>query len=626
MEKKHAFKAEVRQLLDLVIHSLYSKKEIFLRELISNASDAIDRAQYEGLTDKALIEGAAEWRIDLTADKKAKTLTITDNGIGMTAAEAEKNLGMIASSGTKSFLQAIQERQGANAPELIGQFGVGFYAAFMVADTVTVVSRRRGAAAAEAVRWHSEGDGAYTVGEAERDEPGTTVTLHLRDGMEEYLDEWRLKALVKQYSDFIAYPVRLGKEGKAPGADDAPLNTMKALWKRARGEVKDEDYHAFYKHLAHDGADPLRVIPVAVEGVVEFRALLFIPREMPFDLLYQQTRKHGLSLYVRNVFIGSDFDALLPEYLRFVRGVVESSDLPLNVSREMLQDDAVIRKIRSNIVGKVLGVLADMKKDKPDDYKLFFKAFGRILKEGFHFDWENKAKLQELALFRSARAADNAWIALKDYRDAMPSSQTEIYYLVAESLEAARQSPHLEAALAGGCDVLLLTDAIDQWVVDAVGEYEGCKLRAIDKGDVAFGSDEEKAAAKKAIEEAAQTLRPLLDLLQAKLTDRVREVRLSPRLTDSACCLVADADAMNATMERFMRAMNQETPRQLRILEVNPRHALVEKMRAMREANAEDPRLGDYADLLFAQAQLAEGTVPDDVQRFNKLLGELMAR
>lgn len=626
MEKKYTFKAEVQQLLDLVIHSLYSKKEIFLRELISNASDAIDRAQYEGLTDKALIDGVSEWRIDLTADKEAKTLTIRDNGIGMDATEAEESLGMIARSGTKAFLKKLQEQQGANAPEMIGQFGVGFYAAFIVADTVTVVTRRRGVAAEAAVRWHSAGDGTYTIGPAEADEPGTTITLQVREGMEEFLDEWRIKALVKQYSDFIAYPVRLGKEGKAPAADDTPINTMKALWKRPKSEVSDEDYHAFYKHLTHDSADPLKTITVAVEGVVEFRALLFIPREMPFDLLYRSERKHGLNLYVRNVFIGSDFDALLPEYLRFVRGVVDSSDLPLNVSREILQDDAVIRKIRSNIVGKVLNALTEMKQDKPDDYKAFFKTFGRILKEGFHFDFENKAKLQELALFHSARADDNAFISLKDYRGAMASTQQEIYYLIAESLEAARQSPQLEAVRASGCDVLLLVDAIDQWVVDTLAEYEGCKLRAIDKGDLELGSDEEKAEVKKEIEKAGQTLRPLLDFLQAKLTDRVREVRLSSRLTDSACCLVADADAMNATMERFMRSMNQDAPKNLRILEVNPKHPLLQKMNAMREANSEDPLLADYAELLLGQAQLAEGTVPSDVQRFNRLTADLMAR
>jgi molecular chaperone HtpG len=626
MEQTHVFKTEVRQLLDLVIHSLYSKKEIFLRELISNASDAIDRAQYEGLTDKSLVEGVTDWRIDLTVDKTARTLTLCDTGIGMTQTEAEESLGMIARSGTKTFLQALKEQQASNAPELIGQFGVGFYAAFMVADAVTVVTRRRGAAADAAVRWHSTGDGTYTTDAATRDEPGTTVTLHLREGMDEYLEEWRIKALVKQYSDFIAHPVRLGKDGKEPGASDAPINTMKALWKRAKSEVKDEDYTEFYKHLTHDGAAPLRVIPMAVEGAVEFRALLFIPREMPFDLLYRSERKHGLNLYVRNVFIGADFEALLPEYLRFVRGVVDSSDLPLNVSREILQDDAVIRKIRSNLVGKILATLADMKKDKPDDYRLFFKAFGRILKEGFHFDFENKAKLQELALFHAAQAEGNALVSLRDYRDAMKSTQQEIYYLIAESLDAARQSPHLEAVLASGCDVLLLVDPIDQWVVDSLDEYDGCKLRAIDKGALELGSDAEKAEAKKVIEAAGQALRPLLDTLQTRLTDRVREVRVSPRLTDSACCLVVDAQAMNATMERFMRAMNQEAPKQLRILEVNPKHPLIEKMRAMREADGADPRLADYADLLFGQAQLAEGTVPADAQRFTRLVAELMVR
>ena len=626
MEQTHVFKTEVRQLLDLVIHSLYSKKEIFLRELISNASDAIDRAQYEGLTDKTLVEGVTEWRIDLIADKAARTLTLRDTGIGMTQAETEESLGMIARSGTKTFMQALKEKQGTNAPELIGQFGVGFYAAFMVADAVTVVTRRRGTAVDAAVRWHSTGDGTYTTDAATRDEPGTTVTLHLREGMDEYLDEWRIKALVKLYSDFIAHPVRLGKDGKDPGEADAPLNTMKALWKRSKSEVKDEDYTEFYKHLTHDSAAPLRVIPMAVEGAVEFRSLLFIPREMPFDLLHRADRKHGLNLYVRNVFIGADFDALLPEYLRFVRGVVDSSDLPLNVSREILQDDAVIRKIRSNIVGKILAALSDMKKDKPDDYKVFFKAFGRILKEGFHFDFENKAKLQELVLFHAARAEGNAPVSLRDYRDAMKSTQKEIYYLIAESLDAARQSPHLEAVLASGCDVLLLVDPIDQWVVDSLEEYEGCKLRAIDKGDLELGSDEEKAEAKKAIEAAGLALRPLLDILQARLADRVREVRVSPRLTDSACCLVVDAQAMNATMERFMRAMNQEAPKQLRILEINPKHPLVEKLRAMRDADDADPRLADYAELLFGQAQLAEGTVPADAQRFTRLVADLMAR
>ncbi|NLL84735.1 MAG: molecular chaperone HtpG [Lentisphaerae bacterium] len=625
METKHHFKAEVSQLLDLVIHSLYSKKEIFLRELISNASDAIDRAQYEGLTNKELIEGSSEWQIDLIADKEAKTLTIRDNGIGMTEADVEQNLGMIASSGTKNFLKALQEQQGANAPEMIGQFGVGFYAAFMVAAEVTVVSRHRSKEAAAAVRWHSAGDGSYTLAPAERSTPGTTITLKLRDDAVEYLDEWRLKALVKQYSDFIAYPIRLGNEGKEPAADAEPLNTMKALWKRPKSEVKEEEYHAFYKHLSRDQTAPLSTITIAAEGVVEFRALLFIPAEPPFELLYDPSRKHGLHLYVRNVFIGSEFDALLPEYLRFVRGVVESSDLPLNVSREMLQDDAVIRKIRSNLVGRVLGTLADMKRDKPDDYKKFYLAFGRILKEGFHFDWENKEKLQELALFRSALADDNSLVSLKQYREAMPSTQSEIYYLISESIEAARQSPHLEAARAAGCDVLLLTDAIDQWVVDAISEYDGCKLRALDKGDLELGSDDDKAAAKKSLEEARANLQPLLDFLQATLTDRVREVRLSPRLTDSACCLVADADAMNATMERFMKAFEHNAPPQLRILEINPAHPLISKMSAMREANSTDPQLANYAELLFAQAQLAEGTVPGDVGRFNKLIATLMA-
>jgi molecular chaperone HtpG len=623
--KKHAFKAEVRQLLDLVIHSLYSKKEIFLRELVSNASDAIERAQYEGLTDKTLVADGPQWQIGLIADKKARTLTISDNGIGMTAAEVEESLGTIARSGTKAFVESIKAKQGAPAgPELIGQFGVGFYAAFMVADEVTVVTRRRGDGQ-QAVQWHSTGDGAYDLDDGERAEPGTTVTLHLREGQDEYLDPWRIKELIRHYSDFIAYPIRLAEDGGAIDAAGAPLNTMRALWKRAKGEIKEEEFTEFYRHLTHDHHAPLKAIQVAAEGAIEFRALLFLPREAPFDL-FMPTRRHGLSLYVRNVFIGADFEALLPEYLRFVRGVVESSDLPLNVSREMLQDDAVIRKIRSNIVGRVLATLAEMKKEKPDDYRTFYTAFGRILKEGFHFDHDNHAKLQELAMFRSARTEGDGFIALRQYRDAMPSTQTEIFYLTAESLEAARQSPHLEAVVKSGCDVLLFTDAIDQWVADELESYDGCKLRAIDKGDLELGSEADKAESKHKIEEAGKEFQPLLALIRAKLGDEVKDVRLSSRLTDSACCLVADERALNATMERMMRAMNQEVPKQARILEVNADHALLKRMKAMLEADAADPRLADFVELLHGQALLGEGSTPRNPQRFTRVLADLMAK
>ena len=424
-KKNHVFKAEIQQVLDLVIHSLYSKKEIFLRELISNASDAIDRAQYIGLTDKAVVADAPQWKIDIIADKDDRTLTICDNGMGMSEEEMDKNLGVIASSGTKAFTQALKDKQEVNVPELIGQFGVGFYSAFMVAEEVTVISLKRGEGQ-KAVRWNSTGNGSYSLEDAARDKPGTSIVLKIREGMDDFFDAWHIGELVKKYSNFIAYPVRFGEKGEAPKDDAEALNTMKALWKRSKSDVKPEEYEEFYTHLSHDHQPPLKTIPVSVEGQIEFKALLFIPKSAGMDL-FMPNNKHGLSLYVRNVFIGADFDLLLPEYLRFVKGVVDSSDLPLNVSREILQDDAVIRKIKSNITGKILSTLADMQKDAPADYTTFFTSFGRILKEGLHFDWDNTDKLKGLVLFRSAKTENNGFISLKDYVAAMPEAQKEIY-------------------------------------------------------------------------------------------------------------------------------------------------------------------------------------------------------
>ncbi|HRR33580.1 MAG TPA: molecular chaperone HtpG [Kiritimatiellia bacterium] len=623
-KKTHIFKAETQQVLDLVIHSLYSKKEIFLRELISNASDAIDRAQYLGLTDKSIIADAPVWKIDLIADKKDKTLTIVDNGIGMTEEELDKNLGVIANSGTKAFAKALKEQQQTNIPELIGQFGVGFYAAFMVAETVTVITLKRGAGQ-KAVKWSSAGDGSYTLEDAARDKPGTTIVLKLREGMDEYLNEWRLHELVKKYSDFIAYPIRFSDSGEAPKEDAQPLNTMKALWKRPKSELTEEETNKFYTHITHDYTPPLKTIPMSVEGAVEFKALLFLPKQASFDLMLPN-KKHGLHLYVRNVFIGSDFDLLLPEYLRFVKGVVDSSDLPLNVSREMLQDDAVIRKIRSNITGKVLGTLAEMMADAPETYTAFFTAFGRVLKEGLHTDYENSDKLKALMMFRSATREGHALISLSDYVKAMPETQKEIYYLVADDLETAKHAPHIEALTKRGYDVLLFTDPIDQWVADTLREFDGKKLVAVDKGALEVGTDEEKAAAKKKIEEAAGDYKKLTAFIQEHLKEDVKEVRFSPRLTESACCLVADEHALNPSMERLMRAMNQEVPKQLRTLELNPDHAVVARMKSMLDADKNDPRLADYADLLFGQALLAEGASPKNPQRFTQLVAELMTR
>ncbi|MBQ9430840.1 MAG: molecular chaperone HtpG [Kiritimatiellae bacterium] len=625
MEKKTcAFKAEIRQMLDLVINSLYSKKEIFLRELISNASDAIDRAQYLALTDKTLVADNPEWKIDIIADAEEKTLTVVDNGIGMNAEELENNLGVIARSGTKSFVQKLSEDKAANLPELIGQFGVGFYAAFMVAEEVTVITRHRGEAQ-QGCKWTSNGDGNYTLEDAARDQPGTTIVLKLREGMDEFLDKWRIETLVKQYSDFIAYPIRFGEKGEPPAADAKPMNTMKALWKRPKSEIKPEEYNEFYKHISRDFNDPFKTIHLSVEGAIEFKALLFLPKELSYDLL-MPNHKYGLNLYVRNVFIGSDFEMLLPDYLRFTRGVVDSSDLPLNVSREMLQDDAIIRKIKSNITGKILSTLAEMMKDSRVDYETFFTSFGRILKEGLHTDWDNSDKLKNLLLFATASSDGAKQVSLKEYIDAMPETQQDIYYLIAEDMETAKQSPHLEALRKRGYDVLLMTDPIDQWIIDRLDQFDGKKLVAIDKGKLEFGSDAEREAEKKQLEAATADYKPLIDYIQGELDDDVKEVRLSPRLTDSACCLVADENAMSASMERMLRAMKQDIPKQKRLLELNPSHPLIKRMKEMLDTNQDDAKLHDYIDLLFGQALLSEGSALKDPRRFTQLVADLMAK
>ena len=631
MEKKnHLFKAEIKEMLDLVVNSLYSKKEIFLRELISNASDAIDRAKYLGLTQKELVADNPTWRIDIVADKDSKTLMISDNGAGMDADDLEKNLGTIASSGTKAFRAALKEKGGANLPELIGQFGVGFYAAFMVADKVRVVSKKRGGDAA--YQWESDGTGAYTVEDGVRDDYGTSVMLHLRDDFGEYLDEWRVRELVKNYSDFIAYPIYFkglpekkdeekkdGEEEKKP-EEPKPLNTMIALWKRQKKDVKKEEYVEFYRHLTHDYTDPLETIHFSGEGQVEFKALLFLPEKAGMDIYMPQT-KHGLSLYVRNVFIGNDFEMLLPEYLRFAKGVVDSSDLPLNVSREMLQDDAVIRKIKQAVTSKILSTLQEMKEKRAETYLKFWTAFGRVLKEGIHTDWENADRIKKLVLYPSAKTEAGKLISLDEYVKAMPKDQKDIYYLSAERIEEARHSPQIEQALKHGCDVLFFVDPVDEWLVDSFREYEGKKLVDIAKGDVQFGSEKEQKAEKEANEKASADLKPFLDAVKEQLKDNVADVRVSTRLADSPCCLVAGANALSASMERMMRAMNQEVPHEKRTLEINASHPLVAKMKDLS-----GDELKDAVDLLYDQALIAEGSAVPDPARFTKLLTALMLK
>ena len=630
MEKKnHLFKAEIKEMLDLVVNSLYSKKEIFLRELVSNASDAIDRAKYLGLTQKELVADNPMWRIDIVADKDAKTLMISDNGAGMDADDLEKNLGTIASSGTKAFRAALKEKGGANLPELIGQFGVGFYAAFMVADKVRVVSRKRGGDAA--YQWESDGTGAYTVEDGVRDDYGTSVMLHLRDEFDEYLQEWRVRELVKNYSDFIAYPIyfkglpeekeekKEGEEEKKP-EEPKPLNTMVALWKRPKKDVKKEEYDEFYKHLTHDYTAPLETIHFSGEGQVEFKALLFLPEKAGMDIYMPQT-KHGLSLYVRNVFIGNDFEMLLPEYLRFAKGVVDSSDLPLNVSREMLQDDAVIRKIKQAVTSKILSTLQEMKDKCAENYLKFWTVFGRVLKEGIHTDWVNADRIKKIVLYPSAKTEAGKLISLDEYVKAMPKDQKDIYFLAAERLEEARHSPQLEQALKHGCDVLFFVDPVDEWLMDSFREYEGKKLVDIAKGDIQFGSEKEQKAEKEANEKAAADLKPFLDAVKEQLKDNVADVRVSTRLTDSPCCLVAGQYALSASMERMMRAMNQEVPHEKRTLEINASHPLVAKMKDLS-----GDELKDAVDLLYDQALIAEGSSIPDPARFTKLLTALMLK
>ena len=629
MEKKtNQFKAEIAEMLDLVVNSLYSKKEIFLRELVSNASDAIDKAKFQGLTDKAIVADNPEWRIDIAVDGTAKTMMISDNGIGMDAAELERNLGTIASSGTKAFRQALKENKGADLPELIGQFGVGFYAAFMVADQVRVISKKRGGTSA--FMWESDMKGGYTISDAEREDFGTSVMIHLKDDQVEYLDRWRVNELIKKYSDFIAYPIRFKKldlpkdekdEDRKRREEDEqkPLNTMTALWKRAKKDVKKEEYAEFYKHLSRDWKDPLETIPFSGEGAVEFKALLFLPSEAGMELYMPQT-KHGLSLYVRNVFIGDDFEMLLPDYLRFVKGVVDSSDLPLNVSREMLQDDAVIAKIKSAVTSKILSTLEDLKK-KDEDYRKFWNSFGCVLKEGVRTDYANADRIKKLALWPSAKTEAGQLVSLADYVKNMAPGQSDIYYLCAPKAETARTSPQLEQALKHKCDVLLFCDPVDEWLVDSLGEFEGKKFVDIARGDVAFGTETEREAEKTANEKAAADLKPLLEAIKKQLESDIAEVRLSTRLADSPACLVATANGLSPAMERMMRAMNKDAPKEKRILELNAAHPLVEKIKGL----AGDAQK-DAVELLYDQALIAEGSPVADPARFGRLLVGLMMK
>jgi molecular chaperone HtpG len=632
------FETEVQQLLDLVIHSLYSNRDIFLRELISNASDAIDKIRFEAHSNEALLEGNADWKIKIVPDKGAGTLTISDNGIGMGIAEVEENIGTIARSGTRAFLDSLKGKGGTDNPELIGQFGVGFYSAFMVADRVTLVTRRAGEKSS-ACSWESTGDGSYTIEECTKETRGTEITLHLKEEMREYLDEWKIRSIVKKYSDYVQYPVVMDitRDEVPTGVDGKPiegagtiaktteetLNSMKAIWTRSKGEITDDEYEEFYKHISHDFDKPLKTIHYAAEGVSEFRALLYIPARKPFDL-FMPDKKRGVHLYVKRVFITDNCENLLPDYLRFVKGVVDSSDLPLNVSREILQEDVQIRRIQKNLVGKVLATLAEMQSKEPQEYLTFYREFGPVLKEGIHLDSANREKLQELILFESSKTAAGEFVSLKEYVERMPAEQKEIYYLTGESRRVVENSPHLEVLRQKGYEVLFMTDPVDEWVVQALPEYGDKKLKPVDRGDLELDTAEEKKARETRKEETEKQYKELLDFIGDKLKDRVKEVRLSERLAESACCLVSDQSALSPHMERLLKAMNQEVPEAKRILELNPGHPIMQSLASMYGTDKDDRRLADYCDILFDQALLAEGSAIKDPLRFTRLVAELM--
>jgi molecular chaperone HtpG len=632
--ERHEFQAEVKQLLDLMVHSLYSDKDVFLRELVSNASDALDKLRFERLTQPEL-GGSDELEIRLDRDVVKRTLSIADNGIGMTREELVKNLGTIAKSGTKEFLSALRERGGKEVPpELIGQFGVGFYSAFMVAQKIVVVSRRTGTEGA--TRWESTGDGSYTLGDAERDHSGTTVTLELKpvDAEHEgrdYTDEHVLRRIVKRYSDFVAYPIKLAvwktPEGAKSGEkvrDDSTLNSMKAIWDRPKNEVSDDEYKAFYRHLSHDWNDPLRTIPLRLEGTLEAYALLYLPARAPFDL-YSPEMKRGVQLYVKRVFVLDECKDLVPNYLRFVRGVVDAHDLSLNVSREILQKDRQIQIIKKQIVKRVLATLEEMKRDKLAEYSGFFGQFGPVLKEGLLEPGGNdREKLLELVLASTTHGSEPT--TLDDYVSRMKEGQTELYFLVGPTREAAAQSPLLEGFTAKGYEVLLFSDPVDEIWLDQAPEFKGKALKSIGRGEVELGSAEERQRENEELKQKQASYADLLQALRVHIQDEVKEVRLSSRLTSSPACLVGDEHDMTPRMQRMLEQLGQNPPKVQRILELNPTHPLITKLENVFKANASDPRLELYAKLLLGQAHLAEsGQVPDPVA-FSRVLADVMTR
>lgn len=618
------FQAEVQQLLHLVVHSLYSNKEIFLRELVSNASDACDKLRFEALTDDALYENDSELKIHIAYDKDARTLTISDNGIGMSRQEVVDNIGVIAGSGTRQFFAKLTGDQSKDS-QLIGQFGVGFYSSFIVADKVTLLTRRAGLGPEHGVRWESSGETSYVLETVEKPSRGTEITLHLKKDEDEFLDEWRLRGIINKYSDHISLPIVMRvekpaeKEGEKPVFEEQTINRASAFWTRSKSDIKEDEYIEFYKHTAHDFQDPLAWTHNRVEGNLEYTSLLYIPARAPFDL-WDRDQSHGVKLYVRRVFIMEGAEQLMPRYLRFVRGVIDSNDLPLNVSREILQSHKIVDSIRGGSVKKILSLLEDLAKNQPEKYTAFWKEFGRVLKEGPAEDSTNREQIAKLLRFVSTHDENpEQRVSLTDYVGRMKEGQDKIYYITADSLAAAQHSPHLEIFRKKGLEVLLLSDRVDEWLMAHLMDFDGKPLQSVAKGqlDLDKVEDDTDKEEQKQVEEA---FKDLLTQVKETLGNEIGEARISKRLTDSPACLVVDEHAMSGHLERLLREAGQPVPETKPHLELNPSHLLVTRLKEEQDKE----RFSEWTHLLFEQAMLVEGGQLEDparfVQRLNKML------
>ncbi|EMP4353005.1 molecular chaperone HtpG [Proteus mirabilis] len=620
-QETRGFQSEVKQLLQLMIHSLYSNKEIFLRELISNASDAADKLRFRALSDAALYENEGELHVRIATDKEKRTLTISDNGIGMTRDEVIDNLGTIAKSGTKAFLESIGQDQ-AKDSQLIGQFGVGFYSAFIVADKVTVRTRAAGQPADKGVFWESQGEGDYTVADIEKADRGTEITLHLREGEDEYLDDWRLRSIISKYSDHISLPVEIETKNEENGTVTwEKINKAQALWTRNKSEISDDEYKEFYKHLSHDFADPLCWAHNRVEGKQEYTSLLYVPSKAPWDL-WNREHQHGLKLYVQRVFIMDEAEQFMPNYLRFIRGLVDSNDLPLNVSREILQDSSVTRNLRSALTKRALQMLQKLADNNPEEYQTFWKEFGLVLKEGPAEDHANIEAIAKLLRFASTHNdSDAQTVSLADYVSRMVEGQDKIYYITADSYAAAKNSPHLELFRKKGIEVLLLSDRIDEWMMNYLTEFDGKSFQSVSKADESLDklADEEKQAQQ---EETDKQLAPFVERVKTLLGDKVKEVKLTHRLTDTPAIVTTGADEMSTQMAKLFAAAGQQVPEVKYNFELNPNHPLVKQTAELTD----ETQFADWINLLLDQALFAERGTLEDPNQFIRLVNQLLAK